>query len=75
MAGRRFRQRVIRLIETPRDVIKLKTIELVLQLADFSAIYSHLGIVAARLLHDLVDDQLGVASDVEVSDTEIDGDA
>ena len=42
-----FRQRVGRLIETPWDVIELKTIKLVLQLADFLAIHNHLGVVVA----------------------------
>ena len=56
-------------------MIELETIELVLQLVDFLAICSHLGVVAAQLLHDLVDDQLGVAPDVEASDTQLDGDA
>ena len=31
--------------------------------------------MAAQLLHDLVDDQLGVAPDVEASDTKLNGDA
>ena len=55
-------------------MIELETIELVLQLADFLAIYNHLGVVAAQLLHDLVNDQLGVTPDVEASDTQHDGD-
>ena len=46
-AGHHFYQRVVRLIEMPWDVIKLETIELILQLADFSAILGHLGVVAA----------------------------
>ena len=46
-AEHRFRQRIGHLVETPRDVIELETVELVLQLADFSAICSHHGIVAA----------------------------
>ena len=46
-AGRRLHQCVGCLVETPRDVIELETIKLVLQLADFSAILSHLGVVAA----------------------------
>ena len=46
-ARRRFCQCVGRLVEMPRDVIELETIELVLQLADFSAIHSHLGIMVA----------------------------
>ena len=42
-----FHQRIGRLVETLRDVIELETIELVLQLADFSAIHNHIGIVVA----------------------------
>ena len=47
LAGHRLRQRIGRLIETPWDVIELETFKLVLQLVDFSAICSHLGVVAA----------------------------
>ena len=46
-AERNFCQHDGRLIETPQDVIELKTIELVLELVDFLAIRSHLGIVVA----------------------------
>ena len=46
-AGHRFCQPISRLIETHRDVIELKTVELVLQLADFLAICSHLSVVVA----------------------------
>ena len=56
-------------------MIDLEAIELVLQLVDFSTACHHLGVMAARLLHDLVDDQLGVSPDVEASDTQLDGDA
>ena len=56
-------------------MIELETVELVPQLADFLTVRSHLGIVVARLLHDLVDDQLGVTLDVEASDAQLDGDA
>ena len=56
-------------------MIELKIVKLVFQLVDFSAIHNHLGIVAARLLLDLVDDQLGVTPDIEASDTQLDGDA
>ena len=34
-------------VEMPRDVIVLETVKLVLQLADFSAIRNHLGVVTA----------------------------
>ena len=74
-AGRRLRQRVGRLIETPWDVIEFEAVEFVLQPLDFLVVRSHLGIVAAQLLHDLVDDQLGVAPDVEASDAQLDGDS
>ena len=56
-------------------MVELEAIELVLQLADLSAICSHLDIMAAQLLYDLVDDQLGVAPDVEASDAQLDGNA
>ena len=67
--------RLRRLIAMPRYVIKLESIELVLQLAEFLVVCSHLGVVAAPLLHDLVNDQLGVTPDVEASDTELNGNA
>ena len=75
LAGRRFCQHVSRLVETPQNVVELEAVEFVLQLVDFSIICSHLGIMAARLLHDLVDDQLGATPNVEASDAQLDGDA
>ena len=66
---------VDRLIEAPWDVVEFEAIESVLQPSDFLIVCLHLGVVAARLLHDLVDDQLGVASDVETSDAQLDGDS
>ena len=70
-AGRRFCKRVGCLVEAPWDVIEFEAIELVLQPSDFLAVRSHLGIVVARLLHDLVDDQLGVTLDVKASDAQL----
>ena len=75
LARCRLRKRISRLVEAPWDVIEFEAIEFVLQPSDLLAVRSHLGIVAARLLHDLVDDQLGVALDVEASDAQLDGDA
>ena len=43
--GCRLRKRVGRLVEVPRDVIEFKAIELVLQLADYSIVSSHLGVM------------------------------
>ena len=63
---RYFHKRVGYLIEAPWDVIEFEAIEFVLQPSDFLAVCSHLGVVIARLLHDLVDDQLGVTPDVQL---------
>jgi hypothetical protein len=46
------------------NVIEFEAVELVLQLAHFLAVRSHLGVVAAQLLHDLADDELRVAPNV-----------
>ena len=56
-------------------MIEFEAIEFVLQLSDFLAVRSHLSVMAAQLLHDLVDDQLRVALDVEASDAQLDGDS
>ena len=53
--GCHLRKHVSRLIELSWDVIEFEAVELVLQPSDFLAVHNHLGIVAARLLHDLVD--------------------
>ena len=66
---------VDRLIEAPWDVIEFEAVESVLQSSDLLVVRSHLGVMAARLLHDLVDDQLGVALDVEALDAQLDGNA
>ena len=47
LAGCCFCECVGCLIETPWDVIELEAIELVVQLVDFSAVCSHLDVVAA----------------------------
>ena len=73
--GCRLRKRIGHVIEAPWDVIEFEAIEFVLQSSDFLAVRSHLGIVASRLLHDLVDDQLGVTPDVVASDAQLNGDA
>ena len=74
-AGCCFRKCVGCFVEAPWDVIEFEAVEFVLYPSDLLAVCNHLGIVAAGLLHDLVDDQLGVASDVEASDAQLDGDA
>ena len=70
-----FCERVGRFVEAPGDVIEFEAIEFVLQPSDFLTVCLHLGVVTAQLLHDWVDDQLGVALDVEVSDAQLNGNA
>ena len=56
-------------------MIELEAVESILQPSDFLVVCLHLGVVAARLLHDLVDDQLRVALDIKSSDAQLNGDA
>ena len=72
--GRCLHKHIARLVEAPWAVIEFEAIEFVLQPSNFLVVRSHLGVVTAQLLHDLVDDQLGVALDVEVSNAQLDGD-
>ena len=75
LAGCCFRERVGCFVEAPWDVVEFEAVESVLHPSNFLTVCLHLSVVAARLLHDLVDDQLGVASDVETSDAQLDGDS
>jgi hypothetical protein len=56
-------------------VVELEAVKLVLEAPYFSAVGFHLGVTTARALHDLIDHELGVASNVKVSDPELDGDS
>jgi hypothetical protein len=73
LTGRDFREFVGGLVIPACDVIELEAVKLVLEAPHFLAIGFHLGVAAARALHDLIDDELGVASNVKVSDPELDG--
>ena len=55
-AGRCFHERVGRFIEAPWDVIEFEAIKSILQPSDFLIVCLHHGVMAARLLHDLIDD-------------------
>ena len=48
--------------------------ELVLESTDFPAVRLHFRVVAVRGFHYLVDDELGVASNIEASNSKLDGD-
>jgi hypothetical protein len=45
--------------------MKLQTIKLLLQLPDLLSIFHHVGVVAVRLPHDLVDDKLRIITNVK----------
>jgi len=55
-------------------MVKLEAVELFFQASDRFAVRVHLGIVAARLFHDLVDDESRIASDIEPFDPKLDRD-
>jgi hypothetical protein len=54
-------------------VVELEAMKLVLEAPHLLAVGFHLRVTAARALHDLIDHELGVASNVKVSDPELDG--
>jgi hypothetical protein len=62
------------LIVLAGDVIKLDTIEFVLESAYGVAVCFHLLIVATHVLHDLVNYELQVSPDIEALDACFDGD-
>ena len=53
---------------------ELEAVKLVLESSDLLAVRLHFWVVAARGLHHLVDDELGVTSNIEASDSQLDGD-
>jgi hypothetical protein len=57
------------------DMMKLETIELLLQLSNLLSVCCHAGVTVVRLPHDLVDDELRVTADVKPQDIELVGDA
>jgi hypothetical protein len=50
------------------NVVGLEAVKLVLKAPYFLAVGFHLWITAARALHDLVDHELGVTTNIKVSD-------
>jgi hypothetical protein len=74
-ARRHFCQLVGCLVESSRDVVELEAIELILQLSNPLAVRGHLGVEAAQLFHDLVDDRSRVTSNVKSLNAQLNGDA
>jgi len=55
-------------------VDELEAVELILESTDLLAVRLHFWVMAVRGFHHLVDDELGVTSNVEASDSKLDGD-
>jgi hypothetical protein len=55
--------------------MKLKAVELALQIAHGLAVHHHLGIHAVFVLHDLIHDQFRVFPDLKAFDLELNGDS
>jgi hypothetical protein len=62
---------IIHLIVTSGDMMKLKAVELLLELSYLLAVFHHAGVMAIRLPHDLVDNELRVTADVKPLDLEL----
>jgi hypothetical protein len=56
------------------DMMKFKTIKLLLELPYLLAICHHAGVMVVQLPHDLADDELRVVVDVKLLDPELGGD-
>jgi hypothetical protein len=63
------------LIIALEDTMKFKTVELLLELPYLSVVGRHAGVVAIRLPHGLIDNELRVTADVELMDPELGSDA
>jgi hypothetical protein len=50
------------------NVVELEAVKLVLKAPYLLAVGFHLGVMAAQALHDLVNHELGVTTNIEVSD-------
>jgi hypothetical protein len=65
---------VSHLIVMLEDMVKCKTVELLLKLPYLLVVCRHARVMAIRLPHNLVDNELRVTADVEPLDTELDSD-
>jgi hypothetical protein len=70
-----FREFIGGLIVSACDVVELEAVKLVFKALYLLTVGLHLGITAARALHDLVDHELRVASNIKVSDPLFDDDS
>ena len=73
--GGQFCEKIDGIIILSGDVMQLNSLEFVLDLAHHLVVCRHEGAFAGGLLHDMVDDQLRVTTNVESCSTRFDGDA
>jgi hypothetical protein len=73
--GSQFCEKIGSIVVLLGDMMQFDPLEFVLELAHLLAVCCHEGALARGLLHDLVDNQLRVTTDVEPCGTELDGDA
>jgi hypothetical protein len=69
LSARGYLSQLVRsLVVSSGDVVKLESVELVLQAPNLITVGFHLRVAAVGVLHDLVDDKLRVATSVEALD-------
>ena len=72
--GSQFCEKIDGIIVLSGDMMQLDSLEFVLELAHLLLVCYHEGAFVGGLLHDLIDDQLRVAANVESCCTKFDGD-
>ena len=73
--GGQFCEKINSMIVLLGDMMQLDPLEFVRELVHLLVVCCHEGAFAGGLLHDLVNDQLRVATDIESCCAELDGDA
>ena len=73
--GGQFCKKIGSIIVLSGDVMQLDPVEFILKLAHLLVVCCHEGDFVGGLLHDLINDQLRVTTNVESRSAELDGDA
>ena len=74
LPGGQFCEKIGGIVVLSGDVMQLDSLEFVLELAHLLVVCCHEGAFAGGLLHDLIDNKLRVATNVESCSTKFDGD-
>ena len=73
--GGQFCEKIDSIVVLSGDLVQLDPLKFVLELAHLLAVRCHEEAFAGGFLHDLINDQLRVATNVELRSAELDGDA